>query len=146
MFDAKARGWRELVYESHEANVVVPCASVRPLGPTVVIEPEAVHRLFHRPVVGFEPDAATGEEKFSGNNATSSVARTVGEVIFGIRLSEILILHQREGEDVVPNLRGQDAEQRRLQLLVAFGDVFGTGVGLDGERFLCACFDVVAPV
>lgn len=61
VFDAKARGWRELVYESHEANVVVPCASMGPRGPTVVIEPEAVHRLLHRPVIGFEPDAAAGE-------------------------------------------------------------------------------------
>lgn len=73
------------------------------------------------------------------------MARTVGEVIFGVRLSEVFVLHQCEGEDVVPDLRRQDAEERRLQLLVAFGDVLRARFGLDGERFLCACFDVVAP-
>lgn len=80
--------------------------------PTVCIKPEAVNRLFHRPVVCFKPDAATGEEQFSGNNATSSVARTVAEVIFRVRLSEVLVLQQCKREYVVPDLGGQDAEER----------------------------------
>ena len=72
------------------------------------------------------------------------MTRPVAEVIFGVRLSEVLVLHQREGEDVVSDLSGQDAEERRLQLLVAFGDVLRCGAGLDGERFLRACFDVTS--
>lgn len=61
-----------------------------------MVKPEAVHRLFHRPVVGFKPDAATGEQNFSGKDATSSVARTVAKVILRVRLSEVLVLQECE--------------------------------------------------
>ena len=45
----------------------------------MAVKPEAVHSLFHRPLICFKPDAAAGEQKFSGKDATGSVAGTVAK-------------------------------------------------------------------
>jgi hypothetical protein len=55
--------------------------------------PEVVHCLFHRPVVCFEPDAATCEEKVEGDDVSSSVSRAATLVSLVVNFVRVIVLH-----------------------------------------------------
>jgi hypothetical protein len=79
-----------------------------------------------------------------GDDASSSVCRSIAEVMLWVGVGEVFILQEREREDNFSALGWQFLEERILQLLVAFCDVLGCRSGFDGEHFVSLGFDSFA--
>ena len=133
----------EPVAEIVKPQLVVDEFHVRPIRPVALVVPEVVDCLCHGPMIRFEPYHSAGQQEAGGDDVPGAVAWTVPEGAFLVGVRGVFVLQQCEREDVISDLWGESAEEWRLRLGVACGEVFGRGTGFDAQLFGRLGFDFV---